>query len=725
MNLFDEQCNKFKDILKQKMLDFRAKHNRLPKLTTLLDNNDDIYTEDTEYINDTLTPLYDSIFKELNLELWKYQIAIIDDIIEELKPDNSRTMMIAPTGSGKTKMVFVSMAKMISNKPMLYVFVSPLLSINKQCLNDDHILTNPNFNTSKNKNTFTKIEFNSKNNKYETAYKKAIKNKSNIIISTTYQSLKNVFKVLKNTTKRIDLLILDECHMINRKYHYPTYFNSLLGIEGKEITNEISNLDKQDNKDDNINIKKEDAYALFFSDKVNKRLFITATPYNHQRESNHMYGGCIESVKVGDLIREGYLANVETFIAKVSNEDPDTEQPDTATSIIKFAIKERRLRLCIFVNTINNAEILKKCIMESSDYKDFAGNSDNPNLKIVEPILYKGNDEFKKVEKRFIKYSKDTDTNKDVFNKDEIRILISCKKLSMGVDIPCIDSIIFADPRMNKADISQCIGRGLRRFEMYNGVKVCKILLLNYSTAKDTDTDTDSDGKITNGKNAMICEYLDYLKGNRIVNDIIAKINNKEGSPQPGKIKYCKCANNSKHCLNCKLEPVKMDIYDGSLEIDIEYYEEYSSFIRDNMDKPDKTIIGDSLHNYQIAKDEYNKLKHLCKTHNIKSIDEYLKLIATFINDKINEITNPVKYFDIKIPKGYNAIWKCWFELFEIDYSLMPKTIEAYKTKITKLALDTIPKYKKYCETYNDLPDNPKLLYDTKDLQLIIKELFD
>jgi superfamily II DNA or RNA helicase len=705
--------DKFRNSFKKKILKFKKKRNRLPKLETLIDTDDDLYTEDDEYIELCLKPLYSSIINELtslpnikieDLKLRDYQESIITKVLHNLENDNTRTMMIAPTGAGKTKMAFVTMSRMIINKPMLYVFVSPLLRINKQCLKDTNILINSDFNKSNNLDVFKEIEINSTNTKYEKEYHSALENNKNIILSTTYKSLSKVFKLLDNTNIHIDLLLLDECHMIPSYVHNKTYFDSLHNAssdtqdtETNEDNYGMNNDEYQETiKQSNMNIKKTDYYNLFFSDKVNKRLFITATPYDYQKENTEMYGEYIEEIKVGELIKKGYLANVETFLSKTTliNEDI-MGLPDIATSILKFATTENRLRLCVFVNTKSNGEILKQKLLDSNLYKSF--NESNGSLKIIEPILYMGKDDISKLNK--------FDDGKTEFNKNEIRIIISCKKLSMGVDIPCIDSIIFADPRMNKADISQCVGRGLRLFKIGDEIKVCKILLLDYPRKE---------------KNDMICAYLDYLKNCDIVFNITAKIS--KGIPEKPKPEYdCKCENNSNDCCNCNLVFKKFDIYDGNLNVDIEYYEEYSTFNKDKIND------NETLYNYQIAKEEYNAIKTLCNKHNITNIDEYLKLIGTIKYDKIHKLTNPEVYFsNIKIPKNYSKIWICWYDLFNINYSTMPKTLTEFKSKIEDLELDSMSKYFNYCNKNKDLPYNPKFLYNNcKDLDLILNEIFD
>jgi len=680
--------------------DYHSKKNRLPKLSTLVDNEDDIYIEDEEYINTVYKPIYEKIISTYQVKKTfkprNYQNEIINTVLDEYKTKD-RVGIKAPTGSGKTKMAFITMANMITCvNPKVFVFVSPLLRINKQCLKDTHILTLPEFNKSNNKNEFKDIEVNSKNNKYLDDIKSAQTGNYNIILSTTYKSLHKIFEI-KNIT--IDMLVLDECHMIPSKVHEETYFHNL---ELQENYSDINTEEMEELKKNNMMLKKKEWFDLFHSKQVLKRLFISATPYNYQENDKEKYGSFIEKVKVGHLIKQGYLSKVQTYISKVNdryNEETSGEnndRPDMAKSIINFIIKTNSYRMCIFVNNTKNAEILKNSIINLNEFKTF---KDTTGLTILEPILYVG----KSNEKELEKFS--NNETPDNFNDKEVRIIISCKKLSMGVDIPCIDSVSFADPRMNKADISQCIGRGLRYFKINNKAKVCSVLLIDYATRDD--------------KNKMICAYLEYLKDSELIYSIERKI--KDVSVSPNNKKDCQCENNSKDCCNCKIRLLEINKYDGNLEVECEYYENYSSYIKE------EHKISDTLYNYQLAKENYNSLKKLCKIHKIKTIELYLDLLEKIDDIKIKEIKDPQLYFiNIKIPKKHNNIWHSWYELFSIDYSLMPKTYIEFKTKINNLKLDSTSKYKKYCDNNNDLPINPKMLYNNvPDLSIIIDEAFD
>lgn len=51
------------------------------------------------------------------------------------------------------------------------------------------------------------------------------------------------------------------------------------------------------------------------------------------------------------------------------------------------------------------------------------------------------------------------------FEKAKISIICSARVLNEGVDMPCINTVMFVDPRSSTIDVTQCIGRGMRQYE--------------------------------------------------------------------------------------------------------------------------------------------------------------------------------------------------------------------------------------------------------------------
>jgi superfamily II DNA or RNA helicase len=706
--------NRFKDIIKE----YYNRKKRTPTLSYILDEYDDLFTNNEVFIEKKYKPIYDAIilhYKETPknildakpLTLRDYQEEYVNEALNELHT-NSRCLIDAPTGSGKTKMAFVIQSSLIkAHNRMIYVFVSPLLRINKQCLKDSYLYYNTKFNTSGNLNPFEEIEVNSANKGYIEKINYVLRETGkNLLLSTTYQSIDKIFKMNIN----IDLLILDEAHCIPAYVHSKKYFVNLNQENDYEILSDDENGVIEQT---NTNLKKKEWYNIFFSDIVQKRLFLTATPYDYQIEddgndgNNRKYGKHINKIRLGELIEKTTLSGIKTYIASVKDrvnvDKSNYDRPDTAASILTFIKTAGRYRLCIFVNNCKNAAKLKKCILDCPLYKSFRQDT---GLEIKEPILYLSSEDT---------HITDFSNNETVdnFNNNEVRIIISCKKLSMGVDIPCIDSIVFADPRMKSADISQCIGRGLRYFKYGDELKVCCILLIKYINDEKND------------RNKMIFEYLDYLKKNNVFKHFGNLSEERQRKDKhipsiwPGNEDDNRNAKKKEPKTNLK----EIKIYDGHLDLDIEYYEEYSKY-RNN---EDKIYINEDLLEYNKREYEYNTIKNLCNNHNINSINEYLKMIGNLKNNEINKITNPEIYFtDLKIPRSKPRLWICWYDLFGKDISRMPETYDDWKLKVEELNLYDYKQYQTYCEKNNDMPYYPKLRYSgIPDLHHILDDIFE
>lgn len=351
----------------------------------------------------------------------------------------SRCLMVSPTGSGKTFMFYKISKKILEEKrkhnkeaQVNIVILSPRLSINEQTV------SLKNRNLLDKDNDFIKIngkDFKDSNIKYN----RDIKNNKNInfIISSTYQSVKKLQKFIKDNKIEIDLVIFDECHFINSWY----YDKKNDEKKDKEYYNSID-------------------FILKDNEYIKRRLFCSATPYKDQRDNKGNYGECIEEVKVGELINQGYLCPIKTILK-------DYKDEISLSKIILQEIKcKNKKKTIIFCNTQVNCKSL------FGQMKHII-NKNNLNIK---PHIYIGKNKNSNIDDINLD-EKETDKNiLDSFEKDdEISLIITCKKISMGYDYPKIDFVVFADPKCDKVEIAQCIGRGLRTTNDIN--KVCHVLL--------------------------------------------------------------------------------------------------------------------------------------------------------------------------------------------------------------------------------------------------------
>lgn len=464
----------------------------------------------------------------------QYQLEYINECKKIYQAGGDRCIIKAPTGSGKTFMAMSIIKDVLESKlsnltsitfgPNIIVLLSPLIDITNQ-------LILPKYLNILHKYKFSTIIINSEySNEYTTNnFIQCLRNGSNIIISGTYQSVDRILNLINQFHVCIDCLIMDEAHYLSGQ--------------------------------DYDNMEETQLAKLVFTDsRVYKRLFISATPFYHQEINKKLYGPLVSKVTVGQLIKLGYLASIQSSICKIKDEenltdyDEADELIDKAHGLNQFMVNYQRRKCIVFVNSKQHGYYLK-------------------NLIVLRGYTY-----FK----AFTYFADDTPQILEDFRVAETPVvIITCKRINMGIDIPEVDSIVFADPRLSKWDISQCIGRGLRVM----GNKICHCLLFENIE-----------------HNHMIMNYLNYVV-NECEYKIIAQSSIKKNS---GK-------NVTKDLIQEKTHDIIQ--YDGKLPISIELINDYKKYIK--TDKTDKIEVVDSLVTNDIIANE--NIKEVDKENNNKS----------------------------------------------------------------------------------------------------------
>ena len=552
-------------------------------------------------------------------------------------------LLVAPTGAGKTFMFYAIARKILRQKRkekgkdavVNIVILSPRLSINEQTVsakNRDLLSIN---------NDFIKIngvDYKDSCKKYDETIKE--NKKINFIISSTYQSIKKLEQFIKKNKIQIDLVIFDECHFI-KSYE-------------KEINENISF------------IMKDEKY-------IKKRLFCSATPYNSQRENKGLYGKVVEEVRISDLIKQGYLCPIKTIFKDFKGD----------TNLSKLVIKEikdkNKKKIIIFCNTQKNCR---------SFYNKIKLDLQNENIK---PYLYISDKSTKddnciyEINLPEKQSEKDKKIIKDFEKENEISIIITCKRISMGYDFPKIDMVVFADAKCEKIDIAQCIGRGLRTIKD-NPKKECHVLL----PVCEED--------ITISKFKTIQSYFDYLKeecGYNIFDNDIWNSNSKSKT------------NSS------ELNKNQADYYGFDIEVDFN-------------DNSLKTRVIDICCKNKIKYKNTSEIIDFCKKNNITSYNEYDKFINSSKNKDYPDmeyIKNKKDFYWKKLnnKKYYKKDIQCITKIRKIDKTFnsdendINKFIE-YNKKDSKIPPMTIKDYYGvYCRDIKKcFKDNLKLRHVLK-----------
>lgn len=354
--------------------------------------------------------------------LRNYQQQAINNFIEFIKENNSKnSLIVMPTGAGKS----IVLAAMIREYLVLYPNKNILVVTHrKELIEQDY---------QKTVNLLKTYDINFEVDKLLGLYGASLKKKQ-IKQVTFLQIQSSVGKNLQNFNN-IDLIIVDEAHLIAPKNNNKTTYQKLL----QQLTAQNENL---------------------------KIVGLTATPYRLQgtkskhliQMDNNVFDNILYEISVNTLIDQGYLSKyiVKNFtqreikkqlkkIHKVAGEFKVDElnlimSADDVLNFIApilkqiFENKERHhvLGFCVCV------EHAKKCCQI---FKQFGLNVDylSGEMSLIEREEKLNN-----------------------FKEGKINILLNVEILTTGYDAPYIDCILIMRPTKSLALHQQMIGRGFR-----------------------------------------------------------------------------------------------------------------------------------------------------------------------------------------------------------------------------------------------------------------------
>ena len=258
--------------------------------------------------------------------------------------------------------------------------------------------------------------------------------RKNKVIFCTYQSGKILSDHFKNIKKDIDLAFFDEAH--NTTSSKSKIFGHLL-------------------EDKNIHIK--------------KRLFMTATPKKlvghddrfYSMEDEKIYGKLIDEITFKTAIEELKLLNdyeVVTQIVKDQNiKDLLKKNP--------FVIDKKKLPKEVELKLISGAVTLKKTFKEKNIKNVVSFHGRVNRAKAFKDGINNIHPEIQ-LNAYHVHGKQSGSIRKDIlsdFANNPPSIITNAQCLSEGVDVPSIDAVIFVDPKQSKVDITQAIGRALRK----------------------------------------------------------------------------------------------------------------------------------------------------------------------------------------------------------------------------------------------------------------------
>lgn len=468
---FMHECKKNK--LKDMLFMTNAK-----KMTNEFDNeaglkwflrSDLLETVDLNLINEINNSLQMKKVKRKKFKIKKLRDYQEEGLKQLLANDNKRLKCIMACGTGKTIMMFEYYDRYKRTKKTLFLFPSlQLVSQTYQKFRDLH----------KNKNT---ICICSQLDKYDFGGDKLTEEQAD----ERYNEYKNQYGIEYTTdTDKI------KERMDTKKIVVFCTYQSCELLDGYKF-----NLAFFDEAHKTVNSKK---FGHLISDKhckINKRLFFTATPkhYKGEREvelsmdNEKSYGivgyeyGFPKAIEEKwildydityytsdpnylDIMKEKYVGGLKEKNGKEKNIDINDFM--SAFMIVKHIQKKenkgKKHHILTYHRTVTKAKLFAKYLRYLFKIKKINGGvhtmSGSNTLSQRKEIIYD-------------------------FKESDISVICSSRVLNEGVDIPCVNTIVFVDPRRSTIDIIQCVGRGMRLNE---GNNKCNVLIpVHYNEMKE------------------------------------------------------------------------------------------------------------------------------------------------------------------------------------------------------------------------------------------------
>ena len=430
--------------------DLRKRHPNI-QFRTVLEGNFKQLTE--EYFNNIRKIIDGSIPEYKSKNPFKHQERAKDNILEHFKKE-SRAQIVHACGTGKTLTAYFTYREL---KPKLTLFAVPslqlinqtLLEWTKESLADDSPISP--FVVCSDASNEKINEFDPQLWLQELGIKVSTKKedldiflkskRNNKIIFSTYQSGEILAKNIKSLNKIIDFAFFDEAH--------------------------------------NTATSKNKRFSYLLSDKnisISKRLFMTATPkkFNGSNDeiasmdNEDIFGKLIDEITFKDAI-EGIgglkLLNDYQIITQ-------TIDSDRYVKLLKdnpFVVDKKKLSEEAELNLLASAITLKK-VRKDKKIKNIVSFHSRKNRANA---FRKGANQLDNELNTYYVDGTQSGTERqnilEEFTHNTPSLVTNAQCLSEGVNVPSIDAIMFVDPKQSKVDITQAIGRALRKGDKNKG----------------------------------------------------------------------------------------------------------------------------------------------------------------------------------------------------------------------------------------------------------------
>lgn len=417
--------NTLTDIINNDFIDFMISNNKLSDIHYVNQSPIILRNYQIEAINKLLTD--NSNRKQVIMACGTGKTIIMSEYIKHKLPDVQNILVLMPSLCLVSSFYKKNMACKLKNTKIICI-----------CSQLDNNALNCGENTTYDMvSEFIKLD---KNIIYTTSKEEIdaiFSNNNKVICISTYQSSSLV------NNHKFDICLFDEAHKTVNNGHYA---NALYdkNCEIKErifltATPKIYKTIKDNNiciSMDNENIYGKQIYNYSFGkaieDKniVDFRLVVYVIPTNLYKQINDKF------VYINDMNIKSHM-----FLS--------------AIQLSKHIINNKECtKILTYHNSISNSEKFRKTLIYVLDILNVK------NIKIFQM------DGKTRISER--------NEILNEFENAEIAILCSARVLNEGIDLPCVDTVVFCDPRTSFIDIIQCIGRGMR---LYKNKEVCNVII--------------------------------------------------------------------------------------------------------------------------------------------------------------------------------------------------------------------------------------------------------
>lgn len=439
------------------------------------------------------------------------QNALVKFIEHYYKKKENRGIFCACCGYGKSYLIYKIIKECIERGDKIFIIATSRIKLVEQLGPDV-------YKWNKNEKNINKLQINilCSDNIYETKEKYSkklnitedeiitrIKSKKINIFITTYQSATKIVEKISDFNKNLenseeyiepDLIILDEAHNTvgtskdkKEKFHHELFKTNEFFSSAKYLFMTATPV-KMIHKNPNSEINTEETIYSMTNRKIYGDIFY------YYSFSKGIEDKIITNFKTIFLANGKIPDDIKDKINDLTKEEKEKQYFNEISSLlIQSMVKYRFKKTIVYISNKNKAEILKNILIKICDKIKIDGNK----IKIYKIVDNMKNQDKKEEQNKFI--------------KNEYSILISVNIFNEGVDIPCVDSVMFAEERYTQTTIVQNIGRCLR-IDNDNNNKIGYVILPNviYEIGDD-----DNNNNFYSSKFKIIRNCINIIKNNK------------------------------------------------------------------------------------------------------------------------------------------------------------------------------------------------------------------